>query len=61
MKKWSENKTGILSQVFGGIVNVALCSVKFYIGTLTNCISILQDGFNNLGDVVGNVAGVFVT
>ena len=57
MKKWSENKTGILSQVFGGIVNVALCSVKFYIGTLTNCISILQDGFNNLGDVVGNVAG----
>ena len=57
MKKWNENKVGILSQVFGGIINVALCSVKFYIGTLTNCISILQDGFNNLGDVVGNIAG----
>lgn len=57
MKKGNEVKAGILSQVFGGIVNIALCSVKFYIGTLTNCISILQDGFNNLGDVVGNAAG----
>lgn len=57
MKKWSENKAGILSQVFGGIVNAALCGVKFYIGTLTNCLSIYQDGFNNLGDVVGNITG----
>ena len=57
MKKWSESKVGVLSQVFGGIVNAALCGVKFYIGTLTNCLSIYQDGFNNLGDVVGNITG----
>ena len=57
MKKGNEVKAGILSQVFGGIVNIALCGVKFYIGILTNCVSILQDGFNNLGDVVGNAAG----
>ena len=57
MKKLSETKAGILSQLLGGILNTAICCVKFYIGTLTNCISILQDGFNNLGDVVGNVTG----
>lgn len=57
MKKGNELKVGILSQVFGGIVNIALCGVKFYIGTITNCISILQDAYNNLGDVVGNATG----
>lgn len=57
MKKLKKYQVGLLSQIIGGIFNIILFGVKFYIGTITNCVSILQDGFNNLGDSVGNIAG----
>ena len=57
MKKLKTYQVGLLSQIVGGIFNTVLFGIKFYIGTITNCVSILQDGFNNLGDVLGNVAG----
>ena len=57
MKKLNKHHVGLLSQVLSGVLNVALCSIKFYIGTITNSISILQDAYNNLGDVGSSVVG----
>ena len=38
--------------VIGICVNIFLCSIKLFIGYITNSIAILSDGFNNLTDIV---------
>lgn len=50
-------EAGLLSQIAGGLVNIILSALKIYIGTITNCISILSDGINNLADFAANVSG----
>lgn len=48
---------GVASQFGGAAVNLTLSILKIYIGLRTNCISILSDGYNNMGDFGGNVIG----
>lgn len=51
-------KAGVGSQIAGGFINLILSGLKIYIGTATNCVSILADGYNNAGDLLGNAGGV---
>lgn len=43
-------KYGFLSSITGIFVNIILTAAKFFIGTVTNSISITADAFNNLSD-----------
>lgn len=49
---------GVLSAVVGIICNVILFAGKFIIGALSNSISILSDGFNNLSDCASCVVTI---
>lgn len=50
---------GILSGIAGIVVNVILCLMKFFVGTLTNSIAITADAVNNLSDAGSSAVTVF--
>ncbi|MGN0435225.1 MAG: cation diffusion facilitator family transporter [Wujia sp.] len=50
---------GILSSFVGIVCNVILFVSKFIMGTLTNSISIISDGFNNLSDCASCIITMF--
>jgi len=49
------NKVGIV----GIVANTLLCSLKLFIGYLTNSISIISDGYNNFSDI-GNAIFIYL-
>lgn len=50
---------GMLSSGVGIFCNVLLCALKFVIGLLSNSISIVSDGFNNLSDCASCIFTIF--
>lgn len=52
-------KYGILSGCVGIAVNVILCAMKFFVGTLTGSIAITADAVNNLSDAGSSAVTVF--
>lgn len=52
-------KYGLLSSIVGIVCNIVLFLVKFAVGTLSNSISIISDGFNNLSDCASCVVTMF--
>lgn len=52
-------KYGILSGCVGIGVNVILCLLKFFVGTLTGSIAITADAVNNLSDAGSSAVTVF--
>lgn len=52
-------KYGILSGCIGIAVNVMLCAMKFFVGTLTGSIAITADAVNNLSDAGSSAVTVF--
>ena len=53
-RKWSKEasreRLGIFSGIFGIICNALLCTIKFFVGTVTGSVSITADAVNNLSD-----------
>lgn len=49
---------GTLSGIVGIACNIVLCIVKFFIGTVTNSVSITADAVNNLSDAGSNVVTI---
>lgn len=53
-RKWSmeasRERLGIFSGIFGIICNALLCTIKFFVGTVTGSVSITADAVNNLSD-----------
>ncbi len=49
---------GTLSGIVGIACNIILCIVKFFIGTVTNSVSITADAVNNLSDAGSNVVTI---
>lgn len=52
-------KYGILSGCVGIAVNVILCLLKFFVGSLTGSIAITADAVNNLSDAGSSAVTVF--
>lgn len=50
---------GVLSSWVGIACNLTLFGVKLLVGILTNSVSILSDSFNNLTDMISNIATIF--
>lgn len=61
-KNWSDGeareKLGVASGVVGIICNVILCVFKFFVGSVTNSVSITADAINNLSDAGTNVVTI---
>lgn len=61
-KGWDNAKAreqlGITSGVVGIICNVILCLLKFFVGAVTNSVSITADAVNNLSDAGSNVVTI---
>lgn len=61
-KNWNEalarEKLGILSGAVGIVCNVILCVFKFFVGTVTNSLSITADAMNNLSDAGSNIVTI---
>lgn len=49
---------GTLSGIVGIVCNIILCLVKFFIGTITNAVSITADAVNNLSDAGSNIVTI---
>lgn len=49
---------GTLSGMVGIVCNIVLCLIKFFIGTLTNSVSITADAVNNLSDAGSNIVTI---
>lgn len=52
-------KYGILSGCVGIVLNVVLCLMKFFVGSLTGSIAITADAVNNLSDAGSSAVTVF--
>lgn len=52
------NKTQILTQSIGLCINLVMGILKLYIGIIANSITIISDGYNNLGDALGSGTGI---
>lgn len=50
---------GMLSSIVGIVCNIILFVIKFLIGTISNSIAIISDGFNNLSDCASCVVTIF--
>lgn len=46
---------GFLSSIVGLICNIFLFLAKYIMGTISNSIAIISDGFNNLSDCLSNI------
>ena len=46
-------KTACVASICGAFVNFALAFIKIYIGLAASSVSIMSDGINNIGDVLG--------
>lgn len=46
---------GFLSSIVGLICNIFLFLAKYMMGTISNSIAIISDGFNNLSDCLSNI------
>ena len=62
IKKWGNTNSsdvrtryGTLGSVVGIISNIILCAIKISVGWLSNSISIIADGLNNLADMGSSV------
>lgn len=51
-------RLGIFSGIFGICCNILLCALKFFIGSLTNSVSITADAFNNLSDAGSSIVTI---
>lgn len=49
---------GIVSGIVGIICNIILSVSKFFIGVLSNSVSIMADGINNLSDASSNIVTI---
>lgn len=49
---------GTMSGIVGIICNIILCLIKFFIGTITNSVSITADAVNNLSDAGSNIVTI---
>ena len=52
---------GIVSGIVGIICNIILSVSKFFIGVLSNSVSIMADGINNLSDASSNIVTILGT
>jgi len=52
-------KYGILSSIVGIICNITLFVLKYILGTMSNSIAIISDGFNNLSDSASCIITLF--
>lgn len=52
-------KYGILSGCVGIVLNVVLCLMKFFVGSMTGSIAITADAVNNLSDAGSSAVTVF--
>ncbi len=50
---------GVLCGILGIILNVCLCAVKFFAGTISGSIAITADAFNNLSDAASSTVTLF--
>lgn len=61
-RNWSEiearENLGVASGFVGIICNVILCLFKFFIGAVTNSVSITADAMNNLSDAGSNIVTI---
>lgn len=61
-KNWTEaevrEKLGVTSGIVGIFCNVVLCLFKFFIGFVTNSVSITADAMNNLSDAGSNIVTI---
>ncbi len=61
-KNWSESQArenlGVLSGVVGIACNLLLSVFKFFIGSITNSVSITADAMNNLSDAGSNIVTI---
>ncbi len=49
---------GTMSGIVGIICNIILCLIKFFIGTITNSVSITADAVNNLSDAGSKIVTI---
>ena len=59
MQTVDKNKISKRAGIIGIVVNICLCSLKLFLGFITNSIALITDGFNNLTDIA-NAILVFV-
>lgn len=61
-KNWNENQArenlGVLSGIVGITCNLLLSIFKFFIGSITNSVSITADAMNNLSDAGSNIVTI---
>ena len=52
---------GIVSGIVGILCNIILSVSKFFIGVISNSVSIMADGINNLSDASSNIVSILGT
>ena len=52
---------GIVSGIVGILCNIILSVSKFFIGVISNSVSIMADGINNLSDASSNIVTILGT
>ena len=52
---------GVVSGIVGIMCNIILCISKFIIGIISNSVSIMADGINNLSDASSNIVTILGT
>ncbi|MDD6620190.1 MAG: cation diffusion facilitator family transporter [Eubacteriales bacterium] len=54
----AREELGITSGIVGIVCNMILCAFKFFVGSVTNSVSITADAVNNLSDAGSNIVTI---